>query len=186
MSPPRVFGRWLPRNDWEGDDRTPGAKGKFVTCQDTAVGRMVAWATNGRIDEDGKVYREAVPGHDPNGITLLQAQIAVGAVAHLPLIIPKNWGSANVKTHLRYGRGLVLNGMYSAVPRAYRYQKFADFPHAMWVSHLTTKGLIRLWDPLNPDIHAYGRFVPAGVIWGFLISLDYICGYVPLQIQGED
>ena len=126
---PLAFGRRLPKNDWEGDDFTPGAGGKFVTCQDTAAGRDVAWATNGRIDKDGRVYRAAVPGRDPDGITLQQAQIAVKRIAFLNLIIPKGWVWSDVKAHLKAGRGLVADGWYGAVPRAFRYQAFADFAH---------------------------------------------------------
>lgn len=183
MIQPTAFGRRLPRNDWEGDDFTPGAGGHFVTCQDTAVGRAVAWATNGRVDRDGRVYRAAVRPADPDGITLAQAAAAVRQVTHdrLTLVIP-DWTHRHVATHLRYGRGLVVNGYYGALPRAYRHQARADFNHAMWVSHQSrATGNVRLWDPLNPDTTAYGRWVPAQVIWDFLESLGYTCAYVPLQ-----
>ena len=180
MIQPRVFGRKLPRNDFEGDDRTPGAGGEYVTCMDTAAGRMVAWATNGRIDKDGRVYRAVL--NDPDGITLDQAAVAIKRVADLDLVQPRGWDLRHVKTHLRYGRGLIIDGWYSAVPRAYRHQAFADFTHAMWVSHMSAAtGNVRLWDPLNPDVHAYGRWVPGPVIWAFLETLHFTCGYVPLE-----
>jgi hypothetical protein len=178
MKQPTVFGRKLPRQDFEGDDRMPG--GKYVTCQDTAAGRMVAWATNGRIDKDGRIYRAVL--NDPDGIRLDQAAVAIKRVARLDLVQPRGWKLANVKTHLRYGRGLIVNGDYGAIPRAYRHQAFAHFDHAMWVSHLSAaSGNVRLWDPLNPDIHAYGRWVPASVIWAFLETLDFACAYVALE-----
>lgn len=182
MAQPTAFGRKLPRNDWEGDDFTPGAGGAFVTCSDTSAGRMVAWATNGRIDKDGRIYRAAVRPRDVDGLTLAQVARAIDAVAGLHLVVKQPWPLANVKTHLRYGRGLIVNGYYGSLPRAYRHQAAADFNHSMWVSHLSrTTGNARLYDPLNPDTTAYGRWVPAQVIWNFLASLDNTCAYVPLQ-----
>lgn len=182
MIQPTVRGRKLPRNDWEGDDFTPGAGGRYVTCLDTSVGRMVAYATNGRTDFDGRVYRAAISPRDPDGITLVQANTALWRVANLGLVIPRGWVSKNVKTHLRYARGLIIAGKYSTIPRAYRYQPNADFNHSMFVSHRSEKtGNFRVWDPLNPDIHGYGRWIPETFIWRFIESLDYQIAYVPLQ-----
>jgi hypothetical protein len=181
MTVPTAFGRKLPLNDWEGDDATPGAGGAYVTCVDTAVGRDVAWATNGRVLKDGKVYRAAVPGHDPNGISLPQAQVAVATVAHLKLVIPQGWSQTQVAPWLSKGKGLVIIGAYASIPRAYRYQLAADFDHAVFVTHYSPTSGMRLYDPLNPDIHAYGRWVPSAVIWGFLASRNYSVAYVPLQ-----
>ena len=182
MIQPTVFHRKLPRNDWEGDDLTPGAYGKYVTCLDTAAGRMVSYATNGRIDKDGKVYRAAVHPHDINGITLDQASIAIYKVARLKLIRPENWARKNIKTHLRYARGLIVLGNYIEIPRIYRYQKDANFNHAMWISHRSEKtGNMRVWDPLNPDTTQYGRWIPEEYIWRFIKSLNYQVAYVPLN-----
>ena len=178
---PTVFGRLLPRNDFEGDDFTPGAHGHYVTCMDTSIGRDVAYATNGKTDKDGRVYRASI-AYDPDGITLQQAHSAVAAVAHLPFMIPVGWRDANVTTHLRYGRGLVITGAYDTIPREYRYQASADFAHAMFATHLSkASGNVRVWDALNPDIHSYGRWYPLAVILAFVRSLGYAVGYVPLQ-----
>lgn len=181
MTQPLAFGRKLPLNDWEGDDAVPGAGGAYVSCVDTSCGRAVAWATNGRIDKDGKLYRAAVPGHDPNGITLEQAKVAVGAVAHLPLIIPQGWVWGNVSSWLMSGKGLVVIGPYSVIPRAYRYQLAAGFDHAMWFSHRSLTSGVREWDPLNPDIHAYGRWLPPAVVRAFFEAGGATVAYVPLQ-----
>jgi hypothetical protein len=181
MTVPRAFGRWLPRNDWEGDDFTPGAHGDFVTCTDTAAGRMLAWATNGRTDLDGRQIRVAIRPRDPDGVTLEQVKRAIFELTSLDLVICRDWQLANVKTHLRYGRGLMIGGRYGALPRAYRHQAFGDFLHRMWVSHMSAAtGNVRLWDPLNPDIHAYGRWVPAQAIWDFIATLPEYA-YIPLQ-----
>ena len=110
------MGRRLPPNDFEGDDFTPGARGRYVTCLDTAVGRAVCFSTNGRTCKDGRMYRASI-AYDPDGITLSQAKNEVAMVAHLPFIIPV-WQRANVMTHLRYARGLVVTGDYSTIPRA--------------------------------------------------------------------
>jgi hypothetical protein len=177
-----AFGRKLPRNDFEGDDFTPGAGGHYVTCTDTAAGRMVAWATNGRIDKDGKVYRAAAPGVPSGGLTLPQVAVAVHRVADLMLVIPSDWHWPDVLAWLKKGGGLVIQGHYAAIPRAYRYQAFADFNHAMWASHYSPSSGVRDWDPLNPDTTAYGRWVPLSVIRDFTLSLGYVSvGYVPLQ-----
>lgn len=188
MVQPLAFGRKLPRNDWEGDDFTPGADGHYVTCTDTAVGRCVCWATNGRIDKDGKVYRAAVPGHDPDGINLQQARVAVRRVAGVELVIPAAWGDREARAHLLNGGGLVMQGWYAAMERAYRYQLAAAFGHACWASHLSRTSGIRWYDPLNPDIHAYGRWVPEKAIWPFVEALSrregyagLFVAYVPLQ-----
>jgi len=176
-----VNGRKIPRNDWEGDDRTPGAGGRYVTCMDTAAGRMVAYATNLRIDKDGKVYRAALRPADPNGITFDQAEQAVRTVARLPLHHKSGWSQATAQAWLKAGKGLIVIGRYDTIPRAYRHQYLAGFNHAMFVTHIDRSGKMRLYDPLNPDIYAYGRIVPASILWPFLASLGWMAGYVPLQ-----
>lgn len=188
MTQPTYKGRKLPLNDWEGDDFTPGAGGRYVTCMDTAAGRMVAWATNGRVDKDGRTYRAAVRPPDPNGITMDQAAQAVQSVAHLPLMRPSDFGERQVKFWLRQGRGLMMSGIYDTIPRAYRHQRGGDFAHELFVSHMNYRGTaIRLYDPLNPDTDAYGRHVPSEILWPFLRSLAFHPGgafrvcYVPLQ-----
>mgnify|MGYP003401691436 FL=1 len=93
-------GRKLPHQDWEGNDFVPGSGGAYVTCTDTSAGRMVAYATNGRVVKDGRVYRAALRPPDPNGITLKQAQQAVRSVTGLRLIIPSDWRWADVLAHL--------------------------------------------------------------------------------------
>jgi hypothetical protein len=186
MKQPTILGRKLPRNDWEGDDSTPGAGGHYVTCQDTATGRMVAYATNGRVDKDGKVYRDAVP-YDPDGVTLQQMKHAVLEVAHLPLVTPTTWRWKQVLSHLRAKKGLIVDGWYSEIPRP--YQLGSDFGHAMWISHYSPTSGMRVWDPLNPDIYAYGRWMPATYIEAFLeegarrwgTGGVFFVGYVPLQ-----
>lgn len=188
MAPPKYRGRLLPRNDWEGDDFAPYRVVPYVTCCDTACGRAVSWATNGRIDQDGKVYRRAVNPPDPNGITLDQAAQAVASVAHLPLLRPIDWGEREVKFWLRTkAAGLVIQGIYAEIPRQYRFQAGGDFGHSMFVSHLSWDGKsMRLYDPLNPATHEYGKHVPSEILWPFLKSLAYRDGayrvaYVPLQ-----
>ena len=178
MIPPTVMGRWLPLNDWEGDD-FPNA---YKTCTATSAGRAVAFATNGRIDHDGKIYRAAAPSQPDGGQTLEQAGQAIATVAKLPLIIPTGWDRVNALTHLRYARGLIVQGKYSVVPRAFRYQAFAGFDHAMWFSHLSAQsGNFRGWDPLNPDTSGYGRWYPPSVFWAFVESLNFSVAFVPLQ-----
>jgi hypothetical protein len=179
MIQPTVRGRKLPLNDWEGDDPAPVTN---RTCMDSASGRMLAFATNGFVTLDGKTIRAAVHPHDTDGITMDQASAAIFALTARTIVQHHGWLIANVKTHLRYARGLIVIGMYSAIPREYRHQAGADFAHAMWVSHISAaSGNARLWDPLNPAIHEYGRWVPASVIWGFLDSLGNQCGYIPLE-----
>lgn len=181
MSIPTVNGRKLPLNDWEGDDFVPGAGTHFVTCMDTAAGRAVAFATNGRKDFDGKVYRRAVKPPDHDGINMTQAAQAVHDVAGVQLVQPHGWDRAHVQAWLRAGKGLIIIGRYDTLPRAYRHQATGAFNHAMFVSHISASGNARLYDPLNPDTHAYGRIVPASILWPFLDSLGYGVGYVPLQ-----
>lgn len=179
MATPRLNGRLLPRNDWEGDDFTPGAGGKYVTCVDTAAGRMVAFATNGRVNHDGTVYRKAIVPADPNGITLDQVATAVHRLTGLTLVRPK-WTIAQVEAHLRAGRGLVFIGQYAYIPRPYRYQAAADFLHAMFATHLSRSG-VRVWDPLNPDIHRWGRWVPWSIIRSYIVSGHLDVAYIGLQ-----
>jgi len=181
VTAPLAFGRKLPRNDWEGDDFTPGAGGEYVTCVDTSAGRAVSWATNGRKDYDGKVYRAAVHPHDYNGITLPQAAQAVKTVSGLGLLTPQGWTWSQAKACLLKGNGLLIIGPYSAIPRNYRYQAFADFSHALWFSHLSLASGIRGWDPLNPETHAYGRWMPPAIVASFFTAGGATCAYVPLQ-----
>ena len=179
MTQPTVRGRKLPLNDWEGDEPLPI---RNRTCMDVSAGRMLAFATNGAVTLDGKAIRAAVHPHDIDGITMDQASDAIFALTSRQIVQHHGWPLANVKTHLRYARGLIVIGMYSAIPRAYRHQAGADFAHAMWVSHSSAQsGNVRLWDPLNPDIHSYGRWVPASIIWDFLASLGNQCGHIDLE-----
>ena len=181
MIQPTVLGRRVPLNDWEGDDSTPGAGGDYVTCMDSACGRMVAFATNGRTTRDGKVYRAVIHPHDPNGINFSQAAQAVHTVAALPLIYSSDWTKARVLAWLRAGRGLVVTGVYEKIPRAYRHQWAGGFGHACFATNINGTGYMRWYDPLNPDTHAYGRIVPVSILWPFLESRGYTAGYVPLQ-----
>jgi hypothetical protein len=141
---------------------------------------MVAWATNGRKDFDGKVYRAAVRPYDPNGLTLDQAAQAVRTVTGLRLVQPPPMNRAEVTAWLRNGHGLVITGMYSEIPRAYRFQAAADFGHAMFATHISGTR-VRLYDPLDPATHSYGRWVPASLLWPFLASRGFTVAYVALQ-----
>ena len=176
-----AYGRKLPHNDWEGDDFTPGAGGRYVTCMDTASGRMVAWATNGRINQDGKWYRQAVSPPDPNGITFDQAAQAVHSRTGLPLHHDADWTRSMVTDWLKQGKGLIITGIYATIPRQYRYQLSSDFGHAMFVVNISKAGVSRLYDPLDPNTSGHGRNVPSSILWPFLASREYTVGYVPLQ-----
>lgn len=182
MTVPHAFGRNLPLTDWEGDDFTPGSGGAYVTCMDTSAGRMVAWATNGRVVHDGKWYRSHLSKPDPNGITLTQAAQAVHSGTGLTLVEASMTLSQRL-SWLRAGKGLVVAGMYSSVPRAYRFQASANFSHAMFFCYISHDGkMIRKYDPLNPNVHAYGEFIPLAQMVPFLSSLPaWKVGYVALQ-----
>jgi hypothetical protein len=181
-----LAGRRLPHQDWEGDSFTPN--GKYVTCTDTSAGRMVAYATNGRVVKDGRVYRAALRPPDPNGITLKQAQQAVRSVTGLRLIIPSAWDWPDVLAHLTAKRGLVIQGWYSGIPRQYRFQLAADFGHAMFASHYSPTAGIRVWDPLDPNTNHHGQWIPARHVRAFMEALSrregvtsLFAAYVPLQ-----
>jgi hypothetical protein len=183
MSVPTFRGRVCPLNDWEGDDFTPGAGRKWVTCMDTSAGRAMAWATNNRVDVDGRTIRRHVQPPDPDGISFEQADRAVQRVnRHCRVEHPHGWTQAKVTSWLRNGRGLIVTGMYDTIPRAYRHQLRADFPHAMFVTHFDRTGTrMRLYDPLNPDTTERGRNVPVSILWPFLRSRGFLVGYVPLH-----
>lgn len=180
-APTGYGGRFLPKQDFEGDDHTPGALGHWVTCVDSAVGRMVSWATNGRIDKDGSVYRSNLTPPDPDGLTLSQAVIEVSRVAKLRLVLP-HWGQREVLANLVQGHGLIITGVYSTIPAEYRYQASADFSHAMFVCYIDSTGLYgRLYDPLDRNLGHYGRWVPMTILFPFIKSGNYRVGYVPLE-----
>jgi len=183
VAQPKVDNRALPPNDWEGDDYTPGAGGAFVTCQDTAAGRMLYFATNGRKNLDGKVIRAAIKPPDSDGVSLRQVADAVYRLTSRTLIIPP-WSVGQAESHLRLRKGLVVDGYYGAIPRAYRYQLNADFNHAVFFSHYSKTSGFRMWDPLNPDIHGFGRWVPTAVFRAFAYSLNdwgERFGYISLE-----
>jgi hypothetical protein len=179
---PIAYGRNLPLTDWEGDDFTPGAGGAYVSCMDTAVGRMLYWATNGRKNLDGKQIRAAVKPADPNGITFEQANQAVHSLTGLNVLY------ANESQHwienwlINRGHGLVIAGNYSAIPRQYRFQAAANFRHAIFIIGQGPAGNTREYDPLDPRIHLYGEInIPMSAIWPFVASLNGLVGYIPLQ-----
>jgi len=168
-------GRKLPHQDWEGDDFTPGAGGRYVTCTDTALGRDIAYATNGRIDKDGRIYRAAITPRDKDGISLPQAKQAAKAVANVNLILPL-WDRSDVLTHLKDKKGLICQGWYSAIPRQYRYQLSSDFGHAIWVSHYSPTSGMRIWDALDANLTHHGQWVPATYLRNFLQEFSHRIG----------
>lgn len=181
-------GRKLPHNDFEGDDWIPGSGGKWVSCTDSATGRDLAWATNGRVNLDGKQIRAAVHPHDPDGINLMQAKQAVESLTSTTLIVPTDWDWYDVLRHLRLKNGLVVQGWYSELPRDDRFQARADFGHAMFIPYyLPTYGM-KNYDPLDPNTRHHGSWVKAGAIRAFMEELasregskGLFCAYVPLQ-----
>lgn len=184
-------GRKLPHGDWEGDDFTPGAGGKFVTCTDTSVGRALYYATNGRKNLDGRQIRAAVKPPDPNGINLRQARQAVESLTNTTLVIPHAWGWTEVMLHLKAKKGLVLQGWYGALPRGERFQAGPGaFGHAVWASHYSPASGIRLWDALDPNERHHGNWVAARHVRAFLEEFArregtgpgrLFVGYIPLQ-----
>jgi hypothetical protein len=86
-----------------------------------------------------------------------------------------------MSAHLYAGKGLMVGGWYFQIDRAYRYQLPANFTHEIWISHYSKTSGMRVWDPLNPDIHGRGRWMPASMIFKFAASLNYQVAYVPLE-----
>jgi hypothetical protein len=183
-------GRRLPHQDFEGDDATPGADGRWVTCTDTSAGRALCYSTNGRINLDGKQIRAAVHPHDTDGIRLEQAKQAIEALTNTTIIIPTHWGWADVLAHLRQKRGLIVQGWYAEIPRAERFQLRADFGHAVWISHDSRTSGCRVWDALDANTKHHGNWIARGSIRAFAEEFArrqgrgpdrlYV-GYVPLQ-----
>lgn len=183
-----LAGRRLPHNDFEGDDFTPGAHGHWVTCTDSSVGRMLAYASNGRINLDGRRIRAAVRPPDPDGITLPQAKEAVERLTNTTLVIPGDWQWDEVMAHLKAKKGLVVQGWYSKIPSEYRYQAASDFAHALWISHHSSTAGCRTWDALDRNTTHHGQWIPASAIRRFMEELSrrnrtesLYCAYVPLQ-----
>jgi hypothetical protein len=183
-------GRKLPHGDWEGDDFTPGAGGRYVTCTDTSTGRALCYATNGRVDLDGRQIRAAVHPHDADGINLRQAQRAIESLTNTTIVIPEHWGWTEALLHLRAKKGLIIQGWYAEIPRQYRYQLPADFGHAMWASHYSPTSGIRVWDALDANQAHHGQWIPARYVRAFAEefarrergAIDRLfVGYIPLQ-----
>jgi hypothetical protein len=183
-----LVGRKLPHQDWEGDDFTPGAGGRYVTCTDSSVGRDLCYASNGRLDFDGRQIRAAVRPPDPDGITLKQAKAAVERLTNTTLIIPGDWQWDEVRAHLRARKGAVVQLWYDQIPREDRFQKVANFGHAVFISHDSRTSGMRVWDALDPNTKHHGSWVSAYDIRKGMeklaerqgVSSLYI-GYVPLQ-----
>ena len=176
---PLVFGRKLPFLDFEGDDHTPGAGGSFVTCGDSCLNVAAAWATNGRSVRDGSVYRASDPA--PAGVTYDHLAIELKRVAHLNLVQPTGWTWGNCSWHLTHGNGLIFMGKYSLIPASLRFQAAADFMHFMWAPYYSTTSGIRLYDPLNPNTRAFGKWVPAATVRAFIESGNMYVAYVANQ-----
>jgi hypothetical protein len=182
-----LAGRKLPAQDWEGDDFTPGAGGKFVTCTDTAAGRAIAYATNGRRVIDGRAIRAAIHPHDPDGATLEQVAQGVHSLTGLELVIPYGWSWPKVMAHLTSRLGLIVLVWYAAIPSSYRFQAFGGFGHAVWLSHLSSTSGMRDWDGLDRNETHHGSWVPASAIksgmeeWARRDGHGLRCAYVPLQ-----
>lgn len=181
MTWPTGFGRKLPLTDWEGDDFIPGSGDKYVSCMDTAAGRMAAWATNLRINVDGKQIRAKISPKDPNGVDINQAAQGLHTLTGLTLV-RVNFTLAQRLAWLRKGNGLVVPGYYGAVPRAYRFQAACNFNHTMFIAFINRSNMVRKYDPLDPNTHSYGEVCPLSAIQPFINSLPrWQVGYVPLQ-----
>jgi hypothetical protein len=180
MIQPKAFGRLVPRNDWEGDDHTPGAGGAYVSCGDTSAGRAVAWATNGRVDKDGSVYRAVTKA--PGAITLGGLALEIKAVAGLTLIQPTGWAWGECSFHLSTGIGLIIQGWCDSLPDALQYQAGPNhFLHDVFACYRSLKSGVRLYNPLNPDTSGYGQWVPAAVVRKFIESGGVTVGYLVNQ-----
>lgn len=179
-------GRRLPHGDWEGDDWATGAN--FKTCTDTSTGRDLCYASNGRINLDGKQIRAAVRPRDKDGITLPQAKQAVESLTNTTLIIPPDWQWTQLLAHLRAKKGAVVQGWYSKIPSEYRFQTASNFGHAYFISHYSPTAGMRVWDALDRNTTHHGQWIPARHIRAFMEELSrrngttslYV-GYVPLQ-----
>ena len=179
MSQPTAFGRKLPANDTEADDHTPGSGGAYVTCSDTSGGRAVAWATNGRVDKDGSVYRAV--SHAPGALTLQQLALEIKAVASLGLWIPHGWIWQNATGKLSNGTGLIVQGWYDSLPEQYREQAGpVHFLHDMFMCYRSAASGVRLYDPLR-KAPGYGRWIPAAAARAFMESQNYTVGYLDNQ-----
>lgn len=181
MTQPTLNGRFLPPQDWEGDDATPGAHGAYVSCQDTAAGRMLCYATNGDVDLDGQAIRAAIRPPDSDGVSLGQVSVAIQSITNPRRVL--KWSTQNlldIRSWLDVGLGFVVDGYYGAIPRQYREQKRADFNHAVWISNRES-GQYRVWDPLNKDLESYGRWIPAYAIEPFIRSLSGLTGWITLE-----
>ena len=189
-----IGGRKAPHGDWEGDDRTPGAGGKWVTCTDSSTGRALSWASNGRLEYDGRAIRAAVHPHDTGGINLRQAKQAVESLTNTTLVIPEHWSWTEVSIHLRHRPyvGLVAQLWYAEIPRKYRLQLAADFGHAVFMTHYsaTSNRSVRVWDALDANEDRHGSWVPVTYIRAAMEELArregvgpnrLFCGYIPLQ-----
>ena len=185
-----LAGRRLPHGDFEGDDLTPGAGGKFVTCTDTAAGRALCYATNGRTNLDGRTIRAAVHPHDPNGLNFRQAKQAIESLTNTTIVLPQSWDWAELLAHLRAKRGAIIQGWYAEIPRGERFQLKADFGHAVWVSHYSPTSGMRVWDPLDANEKHHGNWMPATYIRAFAEELAHregtgagrlFVGFIPLQ-----
>ena len=181
-------GRKLPHGDWEGDDFTPGAGGKMVTCTDTSAGRALCYATNGRTNLDGRTVRSAVHPHDTGGINLTQAKQAIESLSICTLVIPRNWLWHDLSALLTAKKGAIIQLWYASIPRQYREQAGAAFGHAVWVSHLSPASGCRTWDALDANEAHHGQWIPAKYIraaaeeWSHRNGQSALyVGYVPLQ-----
>lgn len=181
MTQPTYNGRLLPPQDWEGDDATPGAHGAYVTCQDTAAGRMLYYATNGDVDLDGQAIRAAIRPKDSDGVSLAQVSVAIQSLTSPVRILKWSTQTLNdMRSWLDAGLGLVVDGYYGAIPRAYREQDRADFNHAVFIAYREGPNY-RVWDPLNKDLASYGRMIPAYAIEPFMRSLSGLSGWITLE-----
>ncbi len=182
-----LAGRKLPHGDFEGDDFTPGAGGKWVTCTDSSTGRALCYSSNGRIDLDGRQIRAAVHPHDPDGITLKQVKQAVERLTTTTLLIPA-WDWYELLAHLRARKGAVCQLWYSKIPREDRFQARADFAHAVFISHYSPTAGMRVWDALDANTKHHGSWVSAHDIRAAMEELarregahSLFAAYVPLQ-----
>jgi hypothetical protein len=95
-----------------------------------------------------------------------------------------------VLAHLRQKRGLIAQLWYAAIPRGERFQREADFGHAVFISHDSVTSQCRVWDPLDANEAHHGNWVERKYIRAAMEELArregtgsgrLFCGYIPLQ-----
>lgn len=137
--------RYIPAFQYQLTSGDPQAS---YNCSAYAMGMAIGKATYGGSQVTGRQIRvlSGVPNY--SGMSIPDIMVASDKL-HVPIFNMSGRPWADVMAALRAGRGVILQGLYSAIPDRYSGQLGFKGAHAIFIDHLSSTGRLYMMDPLQ-------------------------------------